>query len=92
MYFAFIDPFICLKLVPPPFFYFLLSVTAAGEVGITSMLSLEVGVELLPLEMGVKSMSLVVGVGLLSSGSLFESLAPWRRRRPDKASPRLESI
>jgi hypothetical protein len=92
MYIAFIDPFIHLKLVPPLFLYFLLSVTAAGEVGVTSMLSLEVGVELLPLEMRVTLMSLVVGAGLLSLQSLFKSLPPWRRRRPDKALPRLESI
>ena len=56
------------------------------------MLLLEVGDVLLPLEGGVTSLSLVVGVGLLSLLSLIESLPPWRRRRPDKALPRLESI
>jgi hypothetical protein len=42
------------------------------------------------LEVGVTSLSLVMGVVLPSSLSLFESLP--RRRRPDKSSPRFESI
>jgi hypothetical protein len=42
------------------------------------------------LEVGVTSLSLVMRVVLPSSLSLFESLP--RRRRPDKALPRLVSI
>jgi hypothetical protein len=53
--------------------------------------ALEVGVELLLMEeVGVKLLSLVIYVVLSSSLLLFESLP--RRRRPDKASPRLVSI
>ena len=65
--------------VPPVFLYFLLFVTAAGELGVTSMVSSELGVELLSLEVRVTLLSLVVGVGLPSSLlSLFELLFPWR--------------
>ncbi len=46
--------------MPPP-----LEKAAAGEVGVMSILLLEVGIKLLPLEVGVTSLSLVVGVGLL---------------------------
>ena len=78
--------------VPPLFFYFLLFVTAMGELGVTSMVSSELGVELQSLEVRVTLLSLVVGVGLPSSLlSLFELLFPWRWR-PDKASPILVSI
>ena len=38
--------------VPSLFLYFLLFVTAMGELGVTSMVSSEVGVELLVLEVG----------------------------------------
>ena len=63
-----------MKLVPPLFLYFLLFVSIVGEVGVPSMLSLE-----LPrLEVvGVTSLSLLVGVVPLSSLSLFESLPSW---------------
>jgi hypothetical protein len=51
---------------------------------------LEVGVKPPLLEVGVTLLSLVMRVVLPSSLSLFESLQ--RRRRQDKASPRLVSI
>ncbi len=52
--------------------------------------ALEVRVKPSLLEVGVTLLSLEMQVVLPSSLSLFESL--WRRRRPDKASPRLVSI
>ncbi len=52
--------------------------------------ALEVGVKPALLEVGVTLLSLEMHVVLPSSLSLFESLQ--RRRRPDKASPRLVSI
>jgi hypothetical protein len=79
-----------MKLVPPLFVYFRLFgfVSTTGEAGDTSMLSLEVGVGPMLFEAGATSLSLVVEVLLQSSLSLFESLLPWRRRRPvAKASP-----
>ena len=77
-----------MKPVPHLFLYFLLFVTAAGEVGVTSLLSSEVGVELLPLKVGVTLLSLVVGAGLPPSLSLFKSLPREKgegliRRHPD---------
>jgi hypothetical protein len=81
-----------LKLVLPLDLSFLFFISAAGGVsGAASMLpALEVGVEPSLLEVGVTLLSLEMRVVLPSSLSLFESLR--RRRRPDKASPRLVSI
>jgi len=62
VYFALLDAFFPVKVVPPLFLYFLLTVSMAGEVGVTSMLSLEMGAESPQLEMGVASLSLLVGV------------------------------
>ncbi len=45
-----LHPFFHLKLVPPLFLYLLIYVSATGEVAVTSMLSLEVGVKLLLLK------------------------------------------
>jgi hypothetical protein len=76
--------------MPPLFIYFhrFVFVSAMGEVGVTSMLSLDVGVGPLSFKAGVTPLSLVVGVELQSSLSLFESLLPWRRRKPNKTQPR----
>ena len=84
MNFDFLDPFLCAKLVPPLLVYFRLfgSVSTMGEVGDTSMLSLEVGVGPMLFKVGVTLLSLVDKVLLQSSLSLFESLLPWGRRRP----------
>jgi hypothetical protein len=47
-----VDDGLLLRPVPSLFLYFLLFVTAMGELGVTSMVSSEVGVELLVLEVG----------------------------------------
>jgi hypothetical protein len=88
---CFDDFLLCLKLVPPPLLYFLLFVSVAGEVGVMSLLSLEVGGKPLSLEVVVTSLSLEVEVGLPDQ-SLFKSLPPWRRRISDKVSSIFVSI
>lgn len=47
-----VDDGLLLRPVPSLFLYFLLFVTTMGELGVTSMVSSEVGVELLVLEVG----------------------------------------
>ena len=73
MNFDFLDPFLCAKLVPPLLVYFRLfgSVSTMGEVGDTSMLSLEVGVGPMLFKVGVTLLSLVDKVLLQSSLSLL---------------------